>query len=130
MKSKIDNGDKSNVIYEIACKGGDNNSCNMVYVGTTKSKLKTRISGHKSDYKCRTNISTQKTALTSHCAQFSHTPDFDNVKILQQENNYNKRFVLEMLHIINTPTEKRMNFKTDTDGCAHSYRHLVKHNKN
>ena len=72
MKSKIDNGDKSNVIYEIACKGGD--SYNMVYVGTTKSKLKTRISGHKSDYKCRTNISTQKTALTSQfCTIFTYT---------------------------------------------------------
>ena len=129
MKSKIDKEEKSNVVYEIACKGGEN-KCNMVYVGTTKSKLKTRISGHKSDHKCRTNISTQKTALTSHCAHYSHTPDFDNVKILQQENNYSKRFVLEMLHIINTPTEKRINFKTDTDGCAHSYRHLVKNNKN
>ena len=61
---------------------------------TSNTLSRIRISGHKSDYKCRTNISTQKTALTSHCAQFSHTPNFDNVKILQQENNYNKRFVL------------------------------------
>ena len=129
-KSKIKKEDKSNVIYEISCKGGENTTCNMVYIGTTKSKLKTRISGHKSDQKCRKNISTQKTALTAHCAHSTHTPDFDNVKILQQQRDYNKRFVLEMLHIINTPTEKRINFKTDTDGCAHSYRHLIKHNKN
>ena len=129
-KSKIKKEDKSNLIYKITCKGKENEPCNKVYVGTTKSKLKTRISGHKSDLKIRTQNVQQKTALATHCSQLTHSPDFDNVKILQLENNYTKRFILEMLHITNTTPEERINYKTDTEGCAHSYRHLInKHNK-
>lgn len=124
-KSKVNMEDKSNIIYQITCSGNEQTTCNKIYVGTTKSKLKTRISGHKTDQKTRTNTSQQRTALATHCTQHSHTPDFDNVKILQQENNYTKRFLLEMLHITKTPTEKRINYKTDTDGCAHIYRHLI-----
>ena len=125
-KSKVNKDDKSNIIYQISCKGNQHETCNKLYVGTTKSKLKTRISGHKTDQKIRTHNFQQKTALATHCAQAAHSPDFDDVKILQQENNYTKRFLLEMLHITKTPTERRMNYKTDTDGCAHSYRHLIK----
>ena len=57
----------SNIVYKIPCKVNDSDICNKVYVGTTKNKLKTGIAGHKSVQKYR-YISTQKTALTSHCA--------------------------------------------------------------
>lgn len=54
-----------------------------------------------------------------------HKPNFKDVEILTQENNYKRRFTLEMLNIINIPTDVRMNYKTDTDHCAHIYRNLV-----
>lgn len=122
-KSKIDKYEKHNVIYQITCNGNNTENCDMKYVGTTKSKLKTRISGHKSNVKSQDST---KTALSAHCASRKHTPNFATTKILQQENNYNKRFTLEMLHISNTPRDKRLNFKTDTESLAHCYRHLIK----
>ena len=125
-KSKLDKKDKSNVIYKINCKGDGLTSCNMSYIGTTKSKLKTRVSAHKSDQKTYKINMPNKTALATHCARNNHVADFERAEILQQETNYNKRFTLEMLHIINTPAQKRMNYKTDTENCAHSYRHLIR----
>lgn len=124
MKDKISKFEESNLIYKIPCGGSDTQDCDKVYIGTTKNKLKTRISGHKSDQKYRYN-STQKTALSSHCMELNHYPKFENTLILSRENNYKRRFMLEMLHIINTPMEKRINFKTDVDNIAQSYRYLV-----
>ena len=130
MKTKIDKLEKSNVIYRIECSGNSKDTCNKVYIGTTKSKLKTRISAHKSNIKLLDNRnSIQKTALATHCAQNKHVPDFNNVSIVDEENNYNKRFTLEMLHIVNTPTQIRLNYKTDSDNCSQSYRHLITKNR-
>ncbi|XP_075163330.1 uncharacterized protein LOC142235965 [Haematobia irritans] len=125
IKDKIPKTETPNVIYEIPCEGNSVEKCKMVYIGTTKNKLKTRISGHKSDIKTRSNSKLQKTALAAHCATTKHQPNFNDVRILQQENNTNKRYTLEMLHINNVPTKRRMNYKTDTDNIAHIYRHMV-----
>lgn len=128
LKSKIDTKDKSNLVYQIVCKGNENTPCGKYYIGTTKNKLKTRLAGHKSDLKSRNNNS-QKTALTSHCAREQHQADLDNVCVLQSESNYSKRMTLEMLHIINTTTTKRINYKTDVDGLSQSYRFLIRKKK-
>jgi hypothetical protein len=124
-KSKITALDKNNVIYKIPCSGNITETCDGVYVGTTKLKLKTRLAQHKSDFKLRHQFTTQKTALMTHCANKHHSPNFDATTILQQEQHYAKRYTLEMLHIINTPTQDRLNYKTDTENCAHIYRHLL-----
>ncbi|XP_067639481.1 uncharacterized protein [Eurosta solidaginis] len=124
-KDRISKDEKSNIIYKIPCNGDGSHLCDKVYVGTTKLKLKTRISGHKSNIKLRNIASDNKTALTAHCKDTGHYPDFKNVSILDIEKHYNKRFTLEMLHIMSTPNDKRMNFKSDTDQCAYAYRHLL-----
>jgi len=124
-KSKINKMEKNNVIYRIKCNGNEQEECGMMYVGTTKNTLKTRISGHKSNIKSRNTDNCQQTALSSHCAKNHHAADFDHVDILQAENAYNKRLTLEMLHIINTPKNQRINYKADTENLALSYRHLV-----
>ena len=85
-KDKIEKSEISNVVYEIPCTGNANEDCSMVYGGTTKNIVKTRMAGHRSDIKYK-YIKTQKTALTSHCSKFHHNPNFDNVKILNKENN-------------------------------------------
>lgn len=124
-KSKLKKEEKSNVIYKIECDGDGSNICPKVYVGTTKTKLKTRLSSHKSDLKALDKPLEQKTALAAHCAQNNHKPNFNTVKILQEETNYSRRFTLEMLHIIDVPAQKRLNYKQDVERCAHIYRHLV-----
>lgn len=128
-KSKIDKMEKANVIYKINCTGDVTNTCKQVYVGTTKNKLKTRLAGHRSDLKNRNKQLNQKTALAAHCALNGHTPDLDNVEILQREEKYNRRFTLEVLHIINIEKERRMNFKSDVEHCAQSYRHIINKTK-
>lgn len=125
MKTKVNNMEKSNVIYEIKCKGDGNSNCNKVYIGTTKNKLKNRLAGHKSDIKLRSRNLTQKTALAEHCAAYKHEPDLERVRVIDSETNYRKRMTLETLHIINTTTTKRMNYKADTEGCANNYRLLI-----
>ncbi|XP_075167963.1 uncharacterized protein LOC142240139 [Haematobia irritans] len=111
------------------CNGNEKDVCDKVYVGTTKNKLKTRLSGHKSDLKHRLQRPMQKTALSTHCAGEHHHPDLERARVLQCESNYNKRLTLEMLHILNTPTQKRINYKTDTDNLAQSYRNLIRKSK-
>lgn len=125
-KTKIDFLDRTNLIYRIPCKGNESNTCDKMYVGTTRTKLRTRLAAHKSNYNTRKNNVEQKTALAAHCAVTDHSPDIENTVILQQENNNKKRYTIEMLHIINTPTHKRINYKTDTENCAHIYRHIIK----
>ncbi|XP_067642288.1 uncharacterized protein [Eurosta solidaginis] len=125
MKSKLETMEKNNIVYKIPCAGDGDNICAKEYVGTTKNKLKTRIAGHRSDIKCLQSSNTHKTALAAHCAESGHKPDFDAVSILQQEQHYNKRFTLEMLHIIDTDENKRLNYKKDSEMCAHIYRHLL-----
>ena len=126
LKTKIKDEDKSNLVYEIKCNGDGTNVCNKVYVGTTKQKLKTRISAHKSDQRKITENLPHKTALADHCIKNGHTAKFDEVKILEQENNYSRRLMLEMLHIINVPAERRINYKADIDNCANAYKHLIR----
>lgn len=128
-KTKVEKEEKSNLVYEISCNGDGHNTCQKVYVGTTKTKLKTRLASHRSDQKARNKPLEQKTALAAHCTTQGHTPNFEHTKILQEENHYNKRFMQEMLHIINVPSQKRLNYKRDTENCAQIYRHLVDKHK-
>ena len=125
-KSRIPLSERHNVIYSIECDGTKDEKCGKIYVGTTKNKLKTRISGHKSDIKLRSQNNIQKTALAEHCKLNNHIPNFDKIRVLQAENNYNRRLTLEMLHINNIPTNKKINYKSDTDNAAYCYRHLTK----
>lgn len=125
-KDKIPNMEKSNIVYQISCEGNHIDKCKMLYVGTTKNKLKTRLTGHKSDIKIRNNSHTYKTALAAHCARENHHPNLNNVRILERENHYNKRLTLETLHINNVPTTKRINFKTDTENITHTYKNLIR----
>ncbi|XP_075161781.1 uncharacterized protein LOC142234502 [Haematobia irritans] len=117
-KSKVKKEDKSNLVYQIKCNGDGSDICQKVYVGTTGTKLKTRISSHKSDHKARDKPLDQKTALATHCTQTGHSPNFDDVDVLVQESNPFRRYTLEMLYITDVPSEKRLNFKTDTDKCS------------
>ena len=124
-KSKLEKEETSNVVYEIKCKGDETNVCSKVYVGTTGSKLKTRLSAHKSDQKARNKPIEQKTALAAHCTITGHSPDFENVNILDKHKIPTRRYFLEMCHIINLSMDKRINYKTDTHNLAQTYRQII-----
>lgn len=117
VKTPIDRQQQNNVVYEIACKGKADESCNMIYIGTTKRALNTRVNEHKQDVaKGR-----ESTALSQHIVETGHTADFTKVKILEKENNERKRFTKESLHI-QQQIYKTLNFKEDTDNINGCYR--------
>ena len=128
-KDRIEPEDRNNVVYRIQCEGNEREPCGKLYVGTTKNKLKTRLYGHKSDSKHNTGNMDQKTALATHCLKENHRANFNDVKILEQENHYRKRYTLEMLHIINVDEKERLNYKRDTDNCAHIYQTIIEKHK-
>ena len=125
-KSKLEDGEKSNIVYEIKCLGNGDRNCDMIYIGTTKNKLKTRVAQHKSDQRLRRNtLMEQKTALAAHCAAHNHIADFDNARVVCEERHYTKRLTLEMLHITKVQTEQRINARADIDNVAQVYRELI-----
>lgn len=120
LKGAFSKEDKSNIVYKINCLGDGTSNCPSVYVGTSMQKLKNRISGHRSDIN---NRHSQKTALAQHCIDEGHRPDFTNVEILQTETNYNKRMLLEMLHILDT--ENTVNRRSDCEGLSSIYSQFI-----
>lgn len=112
--------------FVFSYNGNETNKCDKMYIGTTKNKLKTRITAHKSDQRIKNSNYLQKTALVAHCCEDMHRPDFERTSIIESENNYKRRYMLEMLHINNVPTDKRMNYRCDTENLAQSFRHLIR----
>ena len=115
-KTKIDKNEQSNVVYEITCKGNNEEHCGQVYVGTTKRSLNTRISEHETDIKKKKLT----TALAQHCMEKQHNADLINVKILDKERKENKRYTLESLRIQQRSTNA-VNRKEDKDNINTNY---------
>lgn len=114
LKDPIPKEIKSNVVYELECT-----DCHETYVGQTSQWLRNRMNLHKSDI--RTN--NLRCALSVHANKYSHSVDFNNVKILDVNVNYKKRCILEMIHI---QTQKsKINKKTDTQRLSPIYAYLI-----
>jgi len=101
----------NNVIYKIFC-----NDCSASYVGQTKRQLKTRTKEHSNNSK---SISAKPLVITEHMMEFSHSFDWNNVKISNKEANYFKRSVSEMLHI--REQLNGLNAQKDTELLDNSY---------
>lgn len=114
VKDQIDNLNRSNVVYKINC-----NDCDKCYIGQTTTKLKQRISLHKSNI--RTNKDT--CALSIHSKIENHQPNFNNIQILDIENNLNKRTFLEMVRIIQN--ENSINSRKDICNLSSMYSYLI-----
>lgn len=123
-KTPINKLQQNNVVYEIPCKGDNNNSCDLVYIGTTKRNLETRMGEHNSDI----NKNKESTALSQHILQTKHKPDFDNIRILDKVNNVRKRYTTESLRI-QQKINKTMNKKEDTDNLSACYRVVLKNSR-
>jgi len=81
---------KTNIVYKIQC-----NECDVSYVGQTKRQIRTRIKEHKNNIKLD---ETRHSVIIDHIVNHKHTFDWNDVRIMDSESNYNKRLVSEMLH--------------------------------
>ena len=108
-KDKIKQEDKTGVVYQIPCK-----NCERVYIGETARSLGERVSEHKKDvmsntkknYTRATRKESQgeynKSAITDHCNKYNHIVDWDNIKVLEMEDNTTARRIREAIHIKKT----------------------------
>lgn len=137
VKDRTAKDQQSNVIYKIQC--GD---CEACYIGMTTTKLKQRISGHRSNVKRLqtlreagyTNADAavaeirEKTALVNHAAETGHTFRLDDVNIIDRTSRSSSLPILESCHIRNT--ENTINKRTDTENLSIVYAALLHTIKN
>lgn len=116
-KTPIPKQQRSNVVYEVKCKGSNEEDCNLIYIGMTRRTLETRISEHQTDIEKKR----ESTGLSQHIMKSCHTPDFANVRILDTEKIEKKRLTIESLRIQQN-IKYTMNLKEDTNNINASYR--------
>lgn len=139
VKDKVDQNNRSNVIYNIPCA-----DCPACYVGMTTNKLKTRIASHRS---CSNRLQSmweqgktaedqevatlrERTALLGHSVASHHVFAFDRTRIVDASLKKQNLHILETCHIVNT--SNTVNKRTDTDNLSSSYAgilHTVKNNR-
>ncbi|KYN24384.1 hypothetical protein ALC57_04021 [Trachymyrmex cornetzi] len=91
QKDPLPTTSQADVVYRLDCK-----DCDASYVGQTSRCVKVQMS----EYKNHINRNTSQTSvITEHKLQTSHDFDWDNIKILNKENNWNKRLLSEMIYI-------------------------------
>jgi len=105
QKDQTEYTKKSNTVYKISCK-----DCDATYTGQTKRQLQTN--NIKLD-------STKHSVISEHILKYNHMFDWNNVKILDIESNYNRRLVSEMLHI--REQKRGINSQKDTEFLNESY---------
>lgn len=115
-KATRDKLQMDNLVYELSCNGKERETCDKVYVGTTKRKLCVRIAEHEADVK----KGRESTALAKHAKETGHNINFKGVKILDREKRENKRYTLESLRIQQRLT-RSMNTKEDKDDTNLQY---------
>ena len=107
------------VVYQICCQ-----NCNKYYIGQTSTQIKYRIYEHNRDCNNRND----KSALALHVKNSQHNFDFTNFKILDIENNQQRRLFSEMWHI--HKNDNNLNRQFDTLELKDSYKNLIKIKKN
>jgi len=93
--------------------------CDGVYIGQTSKKATTRVKQHKYDFKTRFS-NPNKTSLVKHTIDTNHKFDYDNVEILDTENNRKKRELLEATYII-AHSPNSVNKKSDSEYISRAF---------
>jgi len=107
---------KNNVIYKINC-----NDCDATYVGQTKRQLRTRIREHKNNIKLDQS---KHSVISEHIIKFSHSFDWNDVKVLDRESKFYKRIISEMIYI--KEQKSSLNLNSDTELLDESYFDILK----
>ena len=90
------------MVDQIECRDYD-----ATYVDQTGRKLKTRLAEHRNHIR---RVTSTCSVITDHKVSCNHDFDWDNVRILESERNYNKR-MSEMLYI-NGPCKLTLRIKS------------------
>ena len=105
-KDKLKPKEKSGVVYKVPCK-----NCTGVYIGETGRLLGTRLKEHSDEIldldnsrftrSSASQLSSvrHKSAITDHVLQHNHVADFDNVSVVDRENNRKLRCIKESIAI-------------------------------
>lgn len=115
LKDKTDPMKMGDSIYEIGCK-----NCDKVYIGETARPLYVRRKEHQVEAEKKTNkksftrqqkkkskTTDYSSAMAEHAARNNHIIDWENIKVLDREADYDLRGIKEAIHIRQTP--KNMN---------------------
>ena len=92
------------------------NNYSSCYVGESKRSLETRLDEHK-DYV------NKSTVVSNHIKEMSHMFDWDNITILDNESNWHKRRISEMLYI--NSFNNTLNRKEDTLALSYIYKPIT-----
>ena len=92
------------------------NECDAFYVGQTSRQLKTKISNHKNDIN---RSKPTNSVLSEHRRCHNHNFNWDKVEILDDERNYNKRLISEMINI--KQQKNGINLNTDIELLSPCY---------
>lgn len=114
LKDSTPKSHQSNLVYSIPC------SCGHTYLGQTMQLLKDRIYQHKYNISIKNN---NHSALCDHAITDSHTPLWDEVKIVYRENHQKKRDILEMIAVKKTPN--CLNKQTDCIMLSTTYNNII-----
>ena len=93
-KDRDDIMDKASVVYQINCK-----DCEATYVGQTGRHLKERISEHRKAVEYGNIL---HSSVAEHAFEAHHEVDFDNIQVLDVENNMRRRQIREALRMRTT----------------------------
>ena len=86
---------------------------------TNKAIFKKRVYSHKYSIQCNY----ESTALSKHSKELNHHFDFNNVRILDKESNYQKRLIKEMINI--KKEKNSINFRTDIQNLSILYNGIL-----
>lgn len=102
-----------NVVYEFPCV------CGKVYIGQTGQILNKRLCQHKNNIKNKI----EKSAVVEHYKKQEHEYNFDKVRVLHKEKNWQKREFLEQAEIY--LNHKTINKKADFQSLNFHYRNIL-----
>jgi len=97
-------------MYTISCI-----DCNATYVGQTKRQLRIRILEQK-DIKKKTDT---YSVIFNDRIENNHSFNWKDITIFDNEQNYNKRLISEMIHIIKQKND--LNKQSDTEFLSEAY---------
>ena len=110
------NIDTQGAVYKVNCL-----DCDQCYKGETGRTIKIRLKEHKQDVvRGKENIS----GLSKHIRDTNHNIDWDNIYVLNKENDFRKRKFKEAV-AIRKMTKKTMNKKEEVKTISSIWENLI-----
>jgi hypothetical protein len=119
LKDPIEKESKRNIIYSIPCS-----ECRASYIGQTKTTLKKRLQGHKSNINLVDKYPNPPTALCQHVKNTKHAFDLGKTKILHQCKKVGHLDFMEMTYI--NDDHNAVNRKQDCLKLSNTYSTILK----